>query len=90
MQREWITATNRRWDEDSMQMRARDMFERMFWMKFLPPGRGLWAMGSPLTMRTSEPEEHTDLAVERGDALPSHDADRAQPGAAASVRSLPT
>ncbi len=25
------------------------MFTRIFNMKFLPPGRGLWAMGSPLT-----------------------------------------
>ncbi len=25
------------------------MYERIFSMKFLPPGRGLWAMGSPLT-----------------------------------------
>ena len=28
---------------------AEDMFDRIFNMKFLPPGRGLWAMGSPLT-----------------------------------------
>jgi len=25
------------------------MYDRMYNMKFLPPGRGLWAMGSPLT-----------------------------------------
>lgn len=25
------------------------MYERIFNMKFMPPGRGLWAMGSPLT-----------------------------------------
>jgi ribonucleoside-triphosphate reductase len=25
------------------------MYKRVFEMKFLPPGRGLWAMGSPLT-----------------------------------------
>ncbi|CAM9590878.1 unnamed protein product, partial [Choristocarpus tenellus] len=25
------------------------MYRRMFAMKFLPPGRGLWAMGSKLT-----------------------------------------
>lgn len=28
---------------------GQEMFERMYSMKFLPPGRGLWAMGSPLT-----------------------------------------
>ncbi|RYE84417.1 MAG: hypothetical protein EOO65_02290 [Methanosarcinales archaeon] len=26
-----------------------EMFERIFYMKFLPPGRGLWAMGTPIT-----------------------------------------
>ncbi len=26
-----------------------EMYERIFDMKFLPPGRGLWAMGSPVT-----------------------------------------
>ena len=25
------------------------MYDRIFNMKFLPPGRGLWAMGTPLT-----------------------------------------
>jgi hypothetical protein len=25
------------------------MYSRMFHMKFLPPGRGLWAMGTPIT-----------------------------------------
>ncbi len=30
------------------QTSAQDMFERMFSMKFLPPGRGLWAMGTPI------------------------------------------
>ena len=28
---------------------AQEMYERIFDMKFLPPGRGLWAMGSPVT-----------------------------------------
>lgn len=27
---------------------AEDMFKRIFDMKFLPPGRGLWAMGAPI------------------------------------------
>jgi ribonucleoside-triphosphate reductase (thioredoxin) len=29
------------------------MYRRIFYMKFLPPGRGLWAMGSPLTEERS-------------------------------------
>lgn len=31
------------------QERAEKMYEQVFQMKFLPPGRGLWAMGSELT-----------------------------------------
>lgn len=31
------------------QKTAQEMYRRMFAMKFLPPGRGLWAMGSKLT-----------------------------------------
>ena len=37
------------WDEARAQRSAEEMFKRVFHMKFLPPGRGLWAMGSPLT-----------------------------------------
>jgi len=36
-------------DPEWQQKMGQEMFERMFFMKFLPPGRGLWAMGSSLT-----------------------------------------
>lgn len=34
--------------EDMMED-AKEMYTRIFEMKFLPPGRGLWAMGTPIT-----------------------------------------
>jgi ribonucleoside-triphosphate reductase len=37
------------------QVEAQDMFDRIFNMKFLPPGRGLWAMGSILTTSQDRP-----------------------------------
>jgi len=37
------------WDAGRAQAEAQEMYELIFAMKFLPPGRGLWAMGSPLT-----------------------------------------
>ena len=37
------------WNPRTAQRVAKEMYDRMFHMKFLPPGRGLWAMGSPLT-----------------------------------------
>ena len=43
------------WDEARAQRSAQDMFQRMWDFKFLPPGRGLWMMG-------------TDLVYEKGSA----------------------
>lgn len=37
------------WKPLKAQRSAKEMFERIFHLKFSPPGRGLWAMGSPLT-----------------------------------------
>lgn len=34
------------WDNRKAQQSAQEMFKRMFSMKFVPPGRGLWALGS--------------------------------------------
>jgi len=36
------------WDEEDGRISAEEMYDRMYNMKFLPPGRGLWAMGSKL------------------------------------------
>lgn len=49
MQKRWITEHNLGWSERKAQRSAQEMYDRIFNMKFLPPGRGLWAMGSPLT-----------------------------------------
>ena len=37
------------WNEKQAQISAQEMYTRMFQMKFLPPGRGLWAMGTAIT-----------------------------------------
>lgn len=34
------------WDYNKAQSSAQEMFERMWQFKFLPPGRGLWCMGT--------------------------------------------
>ncbi|CAN0292085.1 unnamed protein product [Ectocarpus sp. 6 AP-2014] len=49
MQKEWMLSRGMRWDEEEAQSTAQEMYRRMFAFKFLPPGRGLWAMGSKLT-----------------------------------------
>jgi ribonucleoside-triphosphate reductase len=49
MQKRWIEAHQLGWNARRAQKSAQEMYTRIFQMKFLPPGRGLWAMGSPLT-----------------------------------------
>lgn len=49
MQKRWITEHNLGWSDRKAQHSAQEMYDRIFTMKFLPPGRGLWAMGSALT-----------------------------------------
>lgn len=49
IQKEHIEKTNLGWDERRGQKSAQEMYDRMFNMKFLPPGRGLWGMGSEIT-----------------------------------------
>lgn len=39
------------WDERKAQRSAQEMYKRMWEFKFLPPGRGLWMMGSPAIER---------------------------------------
>ncbi len=49
MQERWVLSHRLPWKPRKAQRSAREMYDRMFHMKFLPPGRGLWAMGSELT-----------------------------------------
>lgn len=49
MQKRWITQHNLGWSDRKAQKSAQEMYDRIWSMKFLPPGRGLWAMGTALT-----------------------------------------
>lgn len=49
MQQRHIEQYDLGWDPDKAQRSAQEMYDRMWNMKFLPPGRGLWAMGTDLT-----------------------------------------
>ncbi len=46
IQKRWIDGRHLGWSEEKAQRSAEEMYRRIFHMKFLPPGRGLWAMGS--------------------------------------------
>jgi ribonucleoside-triphosphate reductase (thioredoxin) len=49
LQKRWILKNGLEWSEYKAQESAQEMYNRMFNMKFLPPGRGLWSMGSEIT-----------------------------------------
>mgnify|MGYP003133832209 FL=1 len=49
MQKRWIESHHLGWNAWQAQRSAQEMYDRIFNMKFLPPGRGLWAMGTPIT-----------------------------------------
>ena len=49
MQMNWINQHQLGWNPWQAQKSAQEMYDRIFNMKFLPPGRGLWAMGTPIT-----------------------------------------
>jgi ribonucleotide reductase alpha subunit len=49
LQKRHINAHGLRWNNAKGLFHAKEMYDRIFHMKFLPPGRGLWSMGSPIT-----------------------------------------
>src|SRR5574342_174773 len=40
------------WDEAKAQYSAKVMYRKIFNFKFLPPGRGLWTLGTSITQKT--------------------------------------
>jgi len=49
MQKNHIESHQLGWNPWQAQKSAQEMYDRIFNMKFLPPGRGLWAMGTAIT-----------------------------------------
>jgi hypothetical protein len=50
IQRQHIEDYRLGWNQAKAQKSAQEMYDRIFNFKMLPPGRGLWAMGSPVIM----------------------------------------
>lgn len=48
IRKDWYTRNHIEWNEDKWQKYAFEMSRSMFKMEWLPPGRGLWAMGTNL------------------------------------------
>jgi ribonucleoside-triphosphate reductase (thioredoxin) len=56
LQRDHCTVNRLPWDDAQATLSATEAFERMFTFRWLPPGRGLWMMGTSYVM------EHRDSA----------------------------
>lgn len=48
LQKEHILNNELGWNNKKAQRSAQEMYDRIFHMKFLPPGRMLWALGTPI------------------------------------------
>lgn len=48
IQKEWCKTNRLPWNEKKAQSSAKEAFDRLFNLKWTPPGRGLWVMGTPL------------------------------------------
>jgi ribonucleotide reductase alpha subunit len=50
IQKQHIKDYNLGWNQTKAQRSAQEMYERIFSFKMLPPGRSLWALGTPIVM----------------------------------------
>lgn len=48
IQKRWIKSNKLKWNEKKGRESAEEMYDLIFNMKFLPPGRGLWTMGTEI------------------------------------------
>jgi ribonucleoside-triphosphate reductase len=64
------------WNDYKAQKSAQEAFDRMFNLKWTPPGRGMWAFGTPMTM-----EKRNSAALQNCAMVSTKDLDRNDPGA---------
>jgi adenosylcobalamin-dependent ribonucleoside-triphosphate reductase len=63
------------WNDNKAQKSAQEAFQRMFELKWTPPGRGLWAFGTPMVM-----EKRNSAALQNCAMVSTRDIDRNDPG----------
>jgi len=63
------------WNDRKAQASAQEAFDRMFNLKWTPPGRGMWMMGTPLVM-----EKKNSAALQNCAFVSTRDIDRNDPG----------
>jgi adenosylcobalamin-dependent ribonucleoside-triphosphate reductase len=63
------------WNDYKAQKSAQEAYDRMFNLKWTPPGRGLWAFGTPMTM-----ERKNSASLQNCAMVSTRDIDRNDPG----------
>ena len=53
IQKDWCRGQRTPWNDHKAQKAAQDAYDRMFNFKWTPPGRGMWAMGTEMTVGNS-------------------------------------
>jgi adenosylcobalamin-dependent ribonucleoside-triphosphate reductase len=64
------------WNDYKAQKSAQEAYDRLFTLKWTPPGRGLWAFGTPMTM-----ENRNSASLQNCAMVSTRDIDRNDPGA---------
>lgn len=54
--RDYAIENNREWSDEKAQRSAQDAYDRLFNLKWSPPGRGLWVMGTDFVHERGIPE----------------------------------
>jgi adenosylcobalamin-dependent ribonucleoside-triphosphate reductase len=76
VQKNWAKESRLPWNDNKAQKSAQEAYDRMFNLKWTPPGRGLWAFGTPMTM-----ERKNSAALQNCAMVSTRDIDRNDPGA---------
>ena len=63
------------WNDNKAQKSAQEAYDRMFNLKWTPPGRGLWAFGTPMTM-----EKRNSASLQNCAMVSTRDLDKNDPG----------
>lgn len=75
IQKDWATSNRLPWNANKAQTSAREAYDRLFNLKWTPPGRGLWTMGTPVVH-----ERGIAAALYNCSYVSTYDIDRYNPG----------
>jgi|SRR5215217_31700 len=75
IQKDYVKHNRLPWNDNKAQSSAKEAFDRMFTLKWTPPGRGLWVMGSDFVMK-----DKNGAALQNCAFVSTGDIDKNDPG----------